>query len=212
MGITRTHAFAAGVLSLVAVTATACAGSGPAASGTPTSAATSTAPAPSASPAASASPADAMFAQMMIPHHEQAVVMSTLAETRASNPEIQALAAQIKMSQQTEIAQMTSWLAQWGVPTIAADDAMGMHAAHGMSGMLTDEQLTQLESTTGPEFDRLFATYMIEHHLGAVDMAGLVANSPHPEVSALAQAIIASQEAEIGQMQQFLNSAGPFPK
>ena len=154
-----------------------------------------------------ASAADVMFAQMMIPHHQQAVEMSTLAETRASDPEIKALAAQIKGAQQPEIDQMKSWLDEWGMPVMDADEAMGSHMGHGMSGMLSDEQMAELEAASGPAFDVLYVQYMIEHHQGAIDMAQDVVDSKDPRVAALAAAIIKAQEAEIAEMQGFLATA-----
>ena len=155
-----------------------------------------------------ASAADAMFAQMMIPHHQQAVEMATLAETRAASPEIRELAAEIKSAQQPEIDQMTAWLEEWGMPVMSGDQAMGDHGGHGMSGMLTDEQLQQLADASGPDFDRLFAEFMILHHEGAIDMAEDVTDSKDPRVAALAAEIIQTQAAEIAQMQAFLDGAG----
>ena len=151
-----------------------------------------------------ASAEDAMFAQMMIPHHEQAVVMSELATTRASSPEIQALAAEIKSAQQPEIDQMKAWLTEWGIPVMSGMDAMSEHGGHGMSGMLTEDQLAELEAANGPAFDKLFAEYMILHHEGAIDMAEDVVDSKDPRVAALAQAIIQTQQVEIDQMEAFL--------
>lgn len=149
--------------------------------------------------------ADAMFAQMMIPHHEQAVVMGTLAETRAQDPQIKALAAEIKAGQQPEIDLMASWLEEWGVPQMAGDDAMAMHGGHGMSGMLTDEQLSELADAEGAAFDLLFAEYMIEHHIGAIDMArDVLVNGSDPRVLELAREIIVVQEMEILRLQAFL--------
>ncbi len=163
---------------------------------------------PTPSSTTGASPADAMFAQMMIPHHEQAVEMSTLAETRASSPEIKELAAEIKAAQQPEIDQMTAWLEEWGVPVMSGMDAMGEHGGHGMSGMLTSEQMKQLADASGPEFDRLFAEYMILHHEGAIEMAEDVVDSKDPRVAALAAEIIATQAEEILQLQAFLDGSG----
>ena len=167
-----------------------------------------------------ATAADAMFAQMMIPHHEQAVEMSTLAETRASSPEIKELAAEIKAAQQPEIDLMTSWLQEWGIPVMSGMDAMDTHGGHGMSGMLTQDQMQQLADASGPEFDRLFAEYMILHHEGAIEMAEPVVDSKDPRVAALAAEIIATQAEEIAQMRAFLDgpanaaegdaSASPF--
>ena len=146
--------------------------------------------------------ADVMFAQMMIPHHEQAVEMSTLAETRATDPLIVALAAQIKAAQGPEIDVMTAWLQSWGSPVMDQDEAMGM--GHGMQGILSDTQLAELKAASGSEFDRLFATYMIAHHEGAIDMAKQVEDSANAEVAALAKNIIASQTVEIDQLKAFL--------
>ena len=154
-----------------------------------------------------ASAADAMFAQMMIPHHQQAVEMSTLAETRASSLKIKALAAEIKEAQQPEIDQMTAWLEEWGIPVMPMDEAMSEHGGHGMSGMLTDDQMQQLADANGPEFDRLFAEFMILHHEGAIDMAEDVVDSKDPRVAALAAAIIKTQADEIAHMQGFLNGS-----
>ena len=167
------------------------------------SAAQSSAPPATAAPA-TPSPADVMFAQMMIPHHEQAVVMSDYALENTSNPEVLALAEQIKAAQQPEIEQMTSWLEEWGVPVMSGMDAMGAHGGHGMSGMLTDEQLDELANATDADFDALYLAYMIDHHEGAIDMAEDVADSQDPRVAALAAAIVEAQRAEILEMQRLL--------
>jgi uncharacterized protein (DUF305 family) len=157
-------------------------------------------------PAGDASAADAMFAQMMIPHHEQAVVMADLAPTRAQDPQILELATQIKGAQQPEIDQMAAWLEEWGVPRLAGDEAMAAHGSHGMSGMLTDEQLAELEASSGTDFDQLFAQLMIEHHEGAIEMANSVVDSSDPRVAQLAKQIISTQEAEIEQLRPLAGS------
>lgn len=161
----------------------------------------------SAAEAPDASPDDVMFAQMMIPHHRQAVLMAELAESRASDPMIVELATEILAAQQPEIDQMTSWLVEWGaeVPEPGAD--AGAHAGHGMAGMLTDEQLADLEAADGPAFDRLFAEGMIEHHAGAIEMAQAVTGSADTRVATLADAIIATQQREIDQLQAYLDGA-----
>ena len=159
---------------------------------------------------ADAMSADAMFAQMMIPHHQQAVEMAALVEGRASSPFITQISRQISDAQQPEIALMTSWLEEWGVPVMSGMDAMSAHGGHGMAGMLTDEQLAALEAASGEEFDRLFAEGMIEHHRGAVAMAqDVLEQGSDPRVAELAREIIATQEAEILELQAFL--AGDVP-
>lgn len=146
--------------------------------------------------------ADVMFAQMMIPHHEQALVMSDLAldPARDASPEVVALAERIRAAQAPEIAQMQAWLD-------AQDAGMGGdHSGHGgMEGMLSDEQIEALGAAEGADFDRLFLEGMIAHHAGAVAMAEDVrADGDDPEITALADAIFAAQEQEIAEMRALL--------
>lgn len=156
-----------------------------------------------------ANSADVMFAQMMIPHHEQAVVMADLADGRAADPMIVDLAREIRAAQDPEIELMASWLEQWGMPLMSSDEAMGAHGSHGMAGMLTSAQLEELAAVDGAEFDAMFAQYMIEHHQGAVQMArDVLTANPTAEVAALAREIIVTQEKEIVQMQAFLGGSG----
>jgi uncharacterized protein (DUF305 family) len=143
--------------------------------------------------------ADIMFAQMMIPHHQQALDMSELALQLGQSPELLDLATQIRDEQDPEIAQMRSWLA-----TAGASEDMG-HASHGMDGMLTEEQMAQLLSATGAEFERLFLEGMIGHHEGAIAMAQMVLDSDNAEVRALAEAIVSSQQTQIDYMKTLLS-------
>jgi len=146
---------------------------------------------------------DIMFAQMMIPHHEQAIEMSTLAETRTTNPEVLALAAKIKAAQTPEIEQMKAWL---GVSGSSDMDRMGHDMDHGMNqmGMLDEAQMSALAATNGATFDALYLEGMIAHHLGAIDMAQMILSSANPEVKKLGENIVSSQRAEIDQMRKLL--------
>ena len=134
-----------------------------------------------------------MFAQMMIPHHEQAVTMSELAFTNTTNPEILALAIDIRDAQAQEISQMRSWI---GNRTGHDADSHNMT----MGGMLTDEDLETLASLKGEAFDQFFLTSMIAHHEGALDMVEMIKDSTKSEVSTLAANIVKSQSAEIEAM------------
>lgn len=154
---------------------------------------------------------DIEFAQMMIPHHEQAVVMSEMVPSRTSNQEVIALAAAIKAAQAPEIAQMQSWLSAWGAPasmSTSADDGHGHGGGHGSGGgdgMMSSEQMTSLEKLSGAAFDKEWLEMMVEHHEGAVEMSRQeLASGENPQAKALAQAIITSQQAEIEKMQQLL--------
>ncbi|CAB4339760.1 unannotated protein [freshwater metagenome] len=140
---------------------------------------------------------DVMFAQMMIPHHEQAIVMSDLALNISANPEILALATAIRSAQAPEIVQMKSW--------IDGDDS-DSHAGHGMSmdGMLTESEIETLRNSTGATFDRLFIEGMIGHHEGAIEMVEIIDGSKNSEVKELAANIVSSQSAEITAMKELL--------
>ncbi len=146
------------------------------------------------------SDADIMFLQMMIPHHQQAVDMGTVAETRASNPQVRALAAQIKAEQAPEIAQMKQWLSDAGLPTKASADMM--HSMGG--GVLSDAEMTALENATGPAFDKLYLEGMISHHEGAIAMVSMLKTSDNPSTTQLGKAIVTSQTAQITQMKALL--------
>lgn len=145
------------------------------------------------------SSAEVMFAQMMIPHHEQAVLMSTWAETRAANQEVKDLAKQIKDEQAPEIEQMKSWLPN------GYEQPMGDHGMD-MAGMLDADQLEKLKAASGNNFDRLFLEGMIRHHQGAIEMTSMLASSTNAEAIALRKAIVDSQSAEINHMNVLLTS------
>ncbi|MEY2815805.1 MAG: hypothetical protein RJA78_381 [Actinomycetota bacterium] len=142
---------------------------------------------------------EVMFAQMMIPHHEQAVLISTWAETRAASPEVKDLALQIKGAQAPEIEQMKTWLPN------GYDPASGNHGME-MSGMLDAEALAELEAANGYEFDVLFLHGMIAHHEGAIEMTSMLNSSTNTEAKALREAIVENQSAEIGYMKELLTS------
>ena len=140
---------------------------------------------------------DIMFAQMMIPHHQQAVDMGTLAETRALSPEVKALAAKIKSEQSPEITQMKGWLKDANAPLTMGHDM-------GMGGMLTNDEIATLTAAKGSEFDRLFLQGMIDHHQGAIHMAQMVIDSNNAEAAKLGKDIIDSQTKQITYMQKLL--------
>lgn len=178
------------------------------------------APAPAPGDTARWTAADVRFMQEMIGHHAQAIQMSRLAPTRAETPSVRTLAERIIVSQRDEIANMQTWLRDRGqtVPEPAEDGTM--HHAHGggahgggehgatMRGMLTPEQMAQLAAASGAEFDRLFLTYMIQHHRGAVSMVeelfGSYGAGQDEAVFKLASDVNVDQITEIARMRRML--------
>lgn len=143
--------------------------------------------------------ADVTFLTMMYPHHAQAVEMARLAPERASDPRLRALAADVERAQAPEMERISALLREFGRPQPSAD------GGHPMPGMMTGDQLSALRAATGAAFDRQWLELMIEHHLGAVDMAREeVANGVNAESLALARAVIDAQEAEIATMRAML--------
>lgn len=154
------------------------------------------------SPSPSAFTADEiMFAQTMIPHHQQAVTISKLALTNSTDPEILALAKTIMGAQEPETAQMKKWLDFSSAP-------MEMSHAMEMKGMLSDEDMANLAKLSGKAFDRAFLLGMIEHHLGAIEMTEMIDASGNSEVKTLSEDIVRSQSAEILEMRQLLAKLG----
>lgn len=149
---------------------------------------------------------DVMFAQMMIPHHEQAIEMSDIAldPTVGASSQVVDLATRIKSEQDPEIQQMTDLLERWG-KSLTPDD--GMDHSSMMEGMLSVEELDQLATLRGAEFDVAWANAMIAHHEGAVKMAeDVLSAGKNPEINALASAIIDAQRAEIEELRVIVNS------
>ncbi len=141
-----------------------------------------------------------MFAQMMIPHHQQAVTMASFVVGKTTNQDILDLASQIKVAQEPEINELINWL-----ETSGAGLGNGDHSMH-MGGMLTDAELVELNAATGAEFEKLFLEGMIKHHQGAIEMLSTVAGSTNPAVIAFANAVRVGQSAEIKTMQDLLKN------
>jgi uncharacterized protein (DUF305 family) len=158
--------------------------------------------------------ADVHFMSGMIPHHAQAVRIATWAKTRAVRSDIRILSERIVVGQQDEIATMRNWLLDRGESAPAADATHlrmtmnGMEHDMLMPGMMTDEELAQLERASGLEFDRLFLTFMIRHHEGALTMVDQLFASPgagqDDVVFKFASDVYADQSTEIERMEKML--------
>ena len=138
-----------------------------------------------------------MFAEMMIPHHEQALEMAELVPSRTENPDILAIAEKIRSGQEPEILTMQGWL--------DGHAGHGDHAGHTMDGMLTETQLEELRAASGAEFDKLFLEGMIQHHEGALAMLSMIEESKFSEAVELKEQIESAQKAEIAQMKELLS-------
>ena len=138
-----------------------------------------------------------MFAQMMIPHHKQAISMSEAALKKSRNQGVLKLSRQINSQQSSEVSQLTYWLK-------ATDSSLTMDHDMKMSGMLTAKELDSLKRLSGKAFDRTFLESMIKHHKGAIEMLSLISDSRNAEAAALAKAIKSAQSKEITSMKQLL--------
>jgi uncharacterized protein (DUF305 family) len=158
--------------------------------------------------------ADVQFMSGMIHHHAQAIVMSKWAASHGAGPSVSTLASRIINAQQDEIATMQQWLRERGQPVPEAT-ATGMKMVMNgeehvmlMPGMLTDEQMATLDAARGPDFDRLFLTFMIRHHRGAVSMVKQLFGTPGAAqdqlVFKLASDVNVDQTTEIARMQKML--------
>ena len=155
---------------------------------------------PSSTADADRNQADVEFAQGMIPHHEQAIEMSDLALAQAVAPEVKDLAQRIKDAQTPEIETMRGWLENWG-----EELASGAHS----TGMMSEQEMGDLEAATGAEFDRMFLTMMKAHHETAIEMAQTeLDEGQNVDAKELAQAIIDAQQAEIEEIDGLLAAMG----
>jgi uncharacterized protein (DUF305 family) len=155
------------------------------------------------------SKADVDFMQGMIMHHSQAVEMTELLKTRSKDPQIRDLGKKIDISQTTEINWMKQWLTDRGFPIdpMAGMDMKGMDMPL-MPGMLTPAQMDALRKASGPEFDHLFLTGMMQHHGGALQMVKELFANPgagqDPQLFDFANDVDNTQQAEIDIMRHML--------
>lgn len=157
--------------------------------------------------------ADIRFMTDMIGHHSQAITMAGWAPSHGADPSIRTLAARIVNAQQDEIATMRQWLRERGQPVPAPDSGMGGMHHMLMPGMLTPEQMQQLDQARGPAFDRLFLTSMIQHHRGAVSMVEALFATPgaarDETVFKFANDVNVDQSTEIARMETMLAALPP---
>ncbi len=173
------------------------------------------------------SSADVAFMTGMIAHHAQAVLMAKWAPSHGASSGVAELCARIAVSQRDEIRSMQRWLREREQPVPEPDTlyhpataamagmsmpGMGGDAGGGalMPGMLTPVQLAQLDSARGPDFDRRFLTFMIQHHQGALTMVQQLFNTPgaaqDPLIFQFASDVSSGQAAEIDRMRHMLVS------
>jgi uncharacterized protein (DUF305 family) len=149
--------------------------------------------------------ADVHFMTMMVGHHAQAIKMAQWAPSHGASAAVQRLAERVVNGQLDDITLMQQWLIDRQKPAPGVDDvAQHMH----MPGMLTAEQLKQLDAARGNEFDRLFLTFMIQHHQGAVDMVkqlfGTNGAAQDLTVFKFANDVQVDQSTEIARMESML--------
>jgi len=162
------------------------------------------------------SPDDTKFMHDMIPHHNQAVQMSALVGDRTNRQAILDVAGRIDASQQDEIEFMQRWLGERGeeVPDPTAHHAM--HTDHKMAGMARPEQMAELATLQGTDFDRMFLQLMIPHHEGAITMVEELLEQPgaayDPMLYEFTSDIVNDQAAEIERMNSLLGSLSTDPR
>jgi uncharacterized protein (DUF305 family) len=144
-------------------------------------------------------PFDLRFLDQMVPHHQMAVHSAQMMIANSERPELRDLAQRIITAQQAEIEQMGQWRSAW-FPDAAAAPTMSMMDGDMMSSMMSGGMMGSQE-----QMDRLFLEMMIPHHEAAIGMARQALDeSQRAEVRALAEAIIASQTAEVAEMRGYL--------
>jgi uncharacterized protein (DUF305 family) len=146
----------------------------------------------------------------MIPHHAQAVLIAGWAASHGARSDVRVLCERIVVAQADEIATMQRWLRERGrtVPDGGHHTMAGLQHDRLMPGMLNAQELAQLDSARGPEFNRLFLTYMIRHHEGALSMVDGLFGSPGAAqddvVFKFASDVYADQSTEIDRMERML--------
>jgi uncharacterized protein (DUF305 family) len=155
---------------------------------------------------------EAGFARDMSVHHAQAVEMAEIARDKTESAEIRTLATDIALTQQGQIGHMQGWLSVWRLPPTGPEPPMAWmgHPTEGrMPGMASPEEIRRLQEASPGEADRLFLQLMIPHHQAAIPMAeAALERTDNPQVTDLAEGIIAAQRGEIRVMNDLLEERG----
>lgn len=156
--------------------------------------------------------ADVDLVKGVIAHHAQALTMEGMTQAHGASPKVLLLAAEMETSQREKVQALQAWLKERGeaVPVVADGHADHDHGVTGsgagaadhaqIKGMLTEDQMEELAHARGPRFDRLFLSYMIQHHQGAVTSLENI-HGVAPDVAALAAALVTDEKALIVRMQ-----------
>ena len=157
--------------------------------------------------------AEAGFARDMMVHHAQAVQMAVILRDKTKSSTMRTMTTDIALTQQAQIGMMQGWLQVWGLHTSGTKPAMSWmgHSTEGlMPGMASPEEIKLLYDASAQEADRLFLRLMIAHHQAAIPMAeAILERTDRSEVRQLAEAIVASQRAEIQIMEGILRDRVP---
>ena len=149
---------------------------------------------------------DLRFAQLMEPHHDQAVSMCEMVlSKRGVKPEVRKIAEEIRKVRESQIEILNEWNQSWnpGRDVEVPEDESAPH--HGGHGLMTERQMQELDLADGSAAQRLFLEGMIRHHEGAVAIAEAEAMAGgYPDAVELAKEMVATQHAEIASMQQIL--------
>ena len=175
---------------------------------------------------------DVGFAQDMTVHHNQAIDMSSIALTNASDPLVRNLAFDMLTSQQNQVGQMQGWLALWDRAPVGTDGYMGWMTDDGsghdmadmasmsgmdgpvasMPGMASSDELAALRQATGSDVDVMFLQLMLRHHQGGLSMMEYAAShADTPALVRLAESMISTQESEATLMTRMLAERGAEP-
>jgi uncharacterized protein (DUF305 family) len=154
----------------------------------------------SAGPDAAANDTDVMFLQMSLEHIRQGDELAALAEQRAADPRVRALAAELRAQWRTEAATMRDWLTRWGRP-VAADPDAAAHAGHGDLHSLRPADLAELRAAEGAAFDRTALSLLLGHLHNGMETARMeTAGGSHPPAISLAATMTTTRQQQIRTM------------
>jgi uncharacterized protein (DUF305 family) len=138
---------------------------------------------------------DRTFIRHMSTHHEQGILLASIAAERAGDPHLRALSKLMVASQRGEAKILVHWWASWFHEPMEICSAKERSS---MPGLLETADVAKLRSTEASSFDRLFVDLMTKHHKGAVAMAdSQLRDGSDPRLRIMAHAIRHEQQGEI---------------
>ncbi|GAA2688898.1 DUF305 domain-containing protein [Actinoplanes palleronii] len=163
---------------------------------------------PESPPATPINDVDVMFLQMGLAQIAEGDKVLTLAEQRAANPALRAIATELRGQWHSESGTMERWLLGWSKP-VTVDPSAEAHAGHGDLHALRDADFGELAAAQGAGFDRTAVSLLLGTlHNGMETLLMESSGGAYPPAKDLATRMTVTRQAQIQRLLKIAAAGG----